>query len=66
VRAEAPAWQGFHIGGSIQTVGQKIYEAVYGLRLVAGRLAPGQLANECDDGRLLRFRKSKERMHCLL
>ena len=66
VIAEAAAGQRLHVGRSIQTVGQKIHEAVDGLRLIARRLASGQLANECDDGRLFRFRKSKKRMHCLL
>ena len=66
VMAETATRQGLHIGGSIQAAGQKVHEAVDGLRLIARRLAPCQLAYECDDGRLLRFRKSKKRMHCLL
>ncbi len=66
VRPEAAAWQSLHVYRAVQTAGQKIHEAVDGLRLVARRLAPCQLANQCDDGRLLRFRKSKKRMHCLL
>ena len=64
--AEASAWQRLHIGGAFQTLGEQVHEAVHGLRLIARRLAAGQLANESDDGRLLRLRKSKERMHCLL
>ena len=66
VMPKAATRQSLHIGGSIQPAGQQVHEAVHGLRLIARRLAPCQLANECDDGGLLRFRKSKERMHCLL
>ena len=63
---EAATRQGLYIAGAIQAASQKADEAVNGLRLIARRLAPGQLANQCDDGGLFRFRKSKERMHCLL
>ncbi len=66
VMAEASAWQCLHVDGSFQAVRQKIHEAVHRLRLIAGRFAAGQLANECDDGGLLSLRKSKKRMHCLL
>jgi hypothetical protein len=58
--------QSLHAGGAIDATGKQIHEAVHGLRLIARRLASRQLANERDDGGLLRFRKSKKRMHCLL
>ena len=58
--------QGLHTGGSFHPASQKVHEAVDGLRLIAGRFASGQLANQRDDLGLFRLRKSKERMHCLL
>ena len=66
VMPETATWQSLHVCRAVQTAGQKVHEAVDGLRLIARRLASCQLANQCDDGRLLRFRKSKKRMHCLL
>lgn len=66
VVSKAATRQSLHTGGAINAAGKKVHEAVHGLRLIARRLAPYQLANQCDDGGLLRFRKSKERMHCLL
>jgi hypothetical protein len=66
VVSKAPARQSLHAGGAVNAAGKKVHEAVDGLRLIARRLAPDQLADERDDGGLLRFRKSKKRMHCLL
>ena len=65
VVSKTPARQSLHTG-AIDAAGKKVHEAVHGQRLIARRLAPYQLANERDDGGLLRFRKSKKRMHCLL
>ena len=66
VASKASARQSLHAGGAINAAGKKVHDAVHGLRLIARRLAPYQLADERDDGGLLRFGKSKERMHCLL
>ena len=66
VMSKAAARQSLHAGGAIDATGKQVHEAVHGLRLIARRLAPYQLADQRDDGGLLRFRKSKERMHCLL
>jgi len=64
--AEASSRESLYTSETFQFGGQQIHESIYRERVVAGRFAFHEFANQRDDVRLFRTRKSEERMHRLL